>query len=593
MERIKILFAFLLLLAGGAKAAFLVPLYTYDVGEWEKVADMADRGDVIAVINPASGPSDEFVPAVASLIAFLKANDISVLAYVPTGYGERPLEEVVGDVERYKAFYADKGLEIDGIFFDEVGDNESYYLLLEEEARERGFTENWYNAGTFSPLEGELKVVIYEGPCSEMPSLEGHEGAFLCYSYTGEGPVEENYKALGVGYATKDGGDNPWDTVSLLLPELLGMERKGKGWNYIIENGTIYREEGGEKEALNVFGVAWFGFEVGGDYIVHGLWARNWEEMMEHMKRLGFNAIRLPFCTHAVEPWQMVNGEVVDESLNPDMEGIPSLVAMHKIVKKAQELDMYVLLDYHRIGCEEIEELWYTDDFSESNYTETWRWVAYNFKNYDNVIGADLKNEPHGRASWGTLDERDWWLASYRIGKAVLDVAPHWLAFIEGVERTPFDELAIDQYTFWGENLRGAYFLPSPLPEGKVVYSPHVYGPDVYVMPYFEWPVELWPKALSYVWDRHFGLLRNLAIGEFGGRFGEGHPLDDEWQRTFVDYLIAKDVCNFFYWSWNPNSGDTGGILGDDWESVKWAKYWNLRRLMDHCRGGPVLHTVE
>jgi endoglucanase len=40
-------------------------------------------------------------------------------------------------------------------------------------------------------------------------------------------------------------------------------------------------------------------------------------------------------------------------------------------------------------------------------------------------------------------------------------------------------------------------------------------------------------------------------------------------------------VRNFFYWSWNPNSGDTGGILQDDWQSVSLDKYNNLKRLWD------------
>ena len=25
---------------------------------------------------------------------------------------------------------------------------------------------------------------------------------------------------------------------------------------------------------------------------------------------------------------------------------------------------------------------------------------------------------------------------------------------------------------------------------------------------------------------------------------------------------------SYTYWSWNPNSGDTGGILKDDWQTI-------------------------
>ncbi len=34
---------------------------------------------------------------------------------------------------------------------------------------------------------------------------------------------------------------------------------------------------------------------------------------------------------------------------------------------------------------------------------------------------------------------------------------------------------------------------------------------------------------------------------------------------AFVDYLLAIDSRDTFIWCLNPNSGDTGGLLKDDW----------------------------
>ena len=34
------------------------------------------------------------------------------------------------------------------------------------------------------------------------------------------------------------------------------------------------------------------------------------------------------------------------------------------------------------------------------------------------------------------------------------------------------------------------------------------------------------------------------------------------------------------WWSWNPNSGDTGGILKDDWTTVNQAKLAALQAIM-------------
>ena len=32
-------------------------------------------------------------------------------------------------------------------------------------------------------------------------------------------------------------------------------------------------------------------------------------------------------------------------------------------------------------------------------------------------------------------------------------------------------------------------------------------------------------------------------------------------------------VCNTrFYWCWNANSGDTGGLVQDDWHTLQWRK---------------------
>jgi hypothetical protein len=88
------------------------------------------------------------------------------------------------------------------------------------------------------------------------------------------------------------------------------------------------------------------------------------------------------------------------------------------------------------------------------------------------------------------------------------------------------------------------------------------------------------------IWETHFGYLVDegytIVIGEFGGKYGHGGDPDDViWQNAIVDYLDDKGIGNFFYWCWNPNSADTGGILQDDWTNIWEDKYRNLRRLMD------------
>jgi len=54
---------------------------------------------------------------------------------------------------------------------------------------------------------------------------------------------------------------------------------------------------------------------------------------------------------------------------------------------------------------------------------------------------------------------------------------------------------------------------------------------------------------------------------------------DRVWQDAFIAYLYQKGLTNFFYWDWNPNSDDTGGILKGDWTTVWQDKISLLCRL--------------
>ena len=346
---------------------------------------------------------------------------------------------------------------------------------------------------------------------------------------------------------------------------------------YISENGVIYKvnQTSGEKTPVHLYGINWFGFETP-DHIVYGLDHRNWREILLDVKKLGFNAIRLPFCSetiHGIRP----NPYKIDYNLNPDLKNLTSLEIMERIIAEAEKLGLYILLDYHRIGCREIEPLWYTTDYSEEKYITDWIFLAKKFGKYSNVIGADIKNEPHNEASWGTGNEKtDFRLFVERAGQKILEVAPQWMIFVEGTQYThvPRIDAIIKKkgwWTFWGENLMGVKEYPVRLPEKKVVYSPHVYGPSVYMMNYFKSPK--FPENLPPIWETHFGYLKELnytlVIGEWGGNY-EG--LDKLWQEEFSNWLIKKGIYDFFYWCLNPESGDTKGIFLEDWKTVNWEK---------------------
>lgn len=345
---------------------------------------------------------------------------------------------------------------------------------------------------------------------------------------------------------------------------------------YSQQNGKLYYNS----QPIQLKGVSWFGFETG-THSPHGLWARNMEEMVNQMKQVGFNAVRVPFCPPTLDGVP-VGG--VDTSLNPKLAGMNSLQLLDTVLQELNNKGMYILLDHHTIDCQTIPDLWHSGNYSTEEWLNDLKFVADRYKNLSYFMGIDIKNEPHGSATWGTGNEwTDWKIAAEKAGQAVLSVNNNLLIFVQGVQDNPV--CSNNSNGHWmGGNLepRACYAIDkNKIPANKLVFSPHVYGPDVYVQGYFN--SGNYPWNLEAIWNQHFGYLANqgyaIVPGEWGGKYGEGDARDKVWQDTIANYFKQKGIVNSFYWSWNPNSGDTGGILRDDWRTVRTDKLEMLNRL--------------
>ncbi len=333
-------------------------------------------------------------------------------------------------------------------------------------------------------------------------------------------------------------------------------------------------------ETVLLRGVNWFGMETE-THAPHGLWKRDYKQMLAQIKMLGYNFIRLPFSVAGLRS-NDISGVDFSIGNNKDLEGKTSLEVMDLVIQEAERQGLLILLDCHRLNDQRIPELWYGDGFTEADWIDTWKMLAERYKNQANVIGADLKNEPHGKASWGTGDlATDWRLAAERSGNAILAINPNWLIVVEGVENNvPGQKLKIH---WQGGNLEGVKDYPVRLSRrNKLVYSPHEYGPGVYNQPYFS--DKNFPKNLINRWQIGFNYIasQNIApvlIGEFGGKQVDTKSTEGIWQNELVKY-IKKQKLSFAYWSWNPNSPDTAGILIDDWQSIDVPKQQLLSQLL-------------
>lgn len=341
-------------------------------------------------------------------------------------------------------------------------------------------------------------------------------------------------------------------------------------------------DAGGHRVTLT--GVSWFGFETNA-FAPHGLWTRSWESMLDQMVEAGFNTIRLPYSNELFRD-NSSPGQSIDYTKNPDLKGLRGLDLMDRIVNGATDRGLMVLLDRHRPTSAGQSELWYTSDVSEQQWIDDWTMLAGHYRDNPLVIGGDLHNEPRGSATWGDGNERtDWRLAAERAGNAILKVNPSWLIVVEGVEST-----ANSGY-WWGGNLMGAKDSPVRLSApDKLVYSAHDYGPGVYRQNWFDAPN--FPENMPDLWRKHWAYLTEagtapLLLGEFGGRSMD--PDDDEgiWQRRLFAFLKEQGI-SYTYWSWNPNSGDTGGVLKDDWQTLDEDKLAVMREYQAPRLGQPV-----
>lgn len=372
------------------------------------------------------------------------------------------------------------------------------------------------------------------------------------------------------------------------LPVTASAATGGTGTGYLHTSGNKIVDSTGATVRLT--GLNWFGMETD-NKTFHGLWASNpWRNMIDQMASLGYNTVRIPFSDDALKSNAIATS--INTNTNPDLVGLSPLQILDKVIDYMGTKGMRVILDRHRPTTAQQTALWYTAAVPESTWIADWQMLARRYAGNTTVIGADLHNEPHAEgtkpnstgACWGCGDQaRDWRLAAERAGNAILSVQSNWLIFVEGVscpsggENNVWDNDTTNDENcgWWGGNLTKAGAQPVELSvPNRVVYSPHEYATSVYHQTWFDDPS--YPANMPAIWDNYWGYLykQNIApimVGEFGTTLTS--DIDKVWLQNLMAYMgSGVNGMSFTYWSWNPDSGDTGGIVGDDWTTVNQAK---------------------
>lgn len=412
------------------------------------------------------------------------------------------------------------------------------------------------------------------------------------------------------------------------------------------EGSRLYDMNGNE---VWLTGANWFGLNCI-EYSPHYLYAGDIDDMLQEVADRGINVIRFPISTELILSWmngtpyqissggmQAVYNPPVDQddgnggvvkagtygNLNKDFvesDGktlITSDRGFDIILDKCKKYGIKAFIDIHSPHADNSGHnynLWYGKETTNGGTmvtTEIWQdtlvWLADKYKNNDTLIGYDLKNEPHGKgqegskaAKWdGSTDENNWAYAATKCADAILEVNPHALIFIEGVEQSMSGAMPGDYWgmgdrrdnspyigAWWGGNFRGAREYPIKPEHGtsQIVYSPHDYGPSVYAQTWFAKDFTTQTLLDDYWYDTWAYInAEDIApelIGEWGGHMDGAE--NQKWMTLLRDYMIENHI-NHTFWCLNTNSGDTGGLWKNiscgqqagstqiDWEEEKYA----------------------
>ncbi|RHY30397.1 hypothetical protein DYB32_004349 [Aphanomyces invadans] len=361
--------------------------------------------------------------------------------------------------------------------------------------------------------------------------------------------------------------------------------------NYLSKNGQIVAASpNGTEVAVGIKGVNWFGMET---YVIDHF------EIAAFLQRNGFNSVRLPVSVgHILDDTPPALG-LVNRQANRAMNLKSYMTTIQSIVQALGFRQISVLISIHTLMPDDnTGGLWYDKKVPEASVLKSFDLLAKGLcsDEYWNVLGIDLKNEPH-KATWGDgVAATDWVLGATKLGNHMLSVCPNWVGFVEGINGGPqkgvIDGKEWTYYNWWGGGLQGAATKGVEFAtRNKMVYSPHYYTTAVAPQDYFydgKWQlmVELPDDRLrTRVADSMFVMFGFLAgtdaavvMGEFGGLYAtDKHPLFTTKRTTdfTIETMVQNKYAGAYMWSLNPESAYqfnpitpgsyTEGLLLDDW----------------------------
>lgn len=379
------------------------------------------------------------------------------------------------------------------------------------------------------------------------------------------------------------------------------------GTGYWHTVGTQIVDGAGRPVRIN--GVTWYGMESS-HWVPAGLGFQRYTTIMDLVKLLGYNTIRLPFSNELVETNPVVTKGI---AANPQFSGFHALQIMDAIVAYAGQIGLKIILDDHRsragrpLGINTLDEwLWYTPQYPDAAWIHDWQTLATRYLGKDAVFAFDLRNEPHANgggpwnlaaylqrsATWGPYQgvdrpATDWRLAAERAGNAALAINPHLLVIVQGLQLYPDASAPGGVASSWWAGLLTPvrrYPVVLSVPH-HLVYSIHEWGPRKQPMPWFS---PLNAASLQRAWHSNWSYLLDhpaapyaapLLLGEFGTCTELASCLTAQqpgsqgaWLHFLVDFLRRHPEINWSFYALNGTNSNNcyadNGLLNAGWNNI-------------------------
>jgi endoglucanase len=326
-------------------------------------------------------------------------------------------------------------------------------------------------------------------------------------------------------------------------------------------------------------------------------------QIASFLERNKFNAVRLPLMAQWLLDNKVPNAHLINKAANRGVSVKDYMSLIKSLVKVLQFRNIGVLFSMHTLTLDDSGVLWYGAGFPETKFLDSIDVLTKNLcdKEYWNIMGIDLKNEPY-KATWGDGSPTDFRDGAKRIADRMLKGCSQWMGFVEGVY-SETNTLTLDgetlKYSDWyGGGLQGVKSKPLEFStKNKLVWAPHYYTPAVYPQPYYfasktgQAFVELSDDALrgriQGTMNAMFGYLASetgpaMLLGEFGGLYStDAHPKKTTKRCTdfTIEVITKPGWAGGFVWSLNPeskydyNPADkqgtfVEGVLERDWLSA-------------------------